>query len=100
MGSTLDRLARWYESQCNDDWEHQFGVKIDTLDNPGWSIKVDLRGTALADRMMNDIQIDRSERDWLRCKIVDNRFEGFGGPSNLSELVDAFLAWADATGTN
>ena len=45
--SALSRLEAWYMRQCNDDWEHQYGVKIDTLDNPGWSVTVDLIDTNL-----------------------------------------------------
>ena len=26
------------KTQNKEDWEHLFGVKIDTLDNPGWSL--------------------------------------------------------------
>ncbi|GHB54781.1 hypothetical protein GCM10010331_48120 [Streptomyces xanthochromogenes] len=34
--NVLDRLQSWYSAQCNGDWEHEWGIKIDTLDNPGW----------------------------------------------------------------
>jgi len=33
----LEQVEDWYSSQCNGDWEHQYGISIDTLDNPGWS---------------------------------------------------------------
>lgn len=41
----INRLADWYADQCDGDWEHEFGVTIETLDNPGWLIKVDLSDT-------------------------------------------------------
>ena len=41
----IDWLQSWYEKQCNSDWEHNYGIKIETLDNPGWSITVDLVDT-------------------------------------------------------
>jgi hypothetical protein len=50
MASTLERLAHWYKSNCDGDWEYSFGLTIDTLDNPGWSITVDLDDTPLGDR--------------------------------------------------
>nr|TKK07812.1 hypothetical protein SrhCFBP13529_11555 [Stenotrophomonas rhizophila] len=43
----LDRLQKWYADQCDGDWEHSFGIRIDTLDNPGWTVSVDLTDTAL-----------------------------------------------------
>jgi hypothetical protein len=36
MESNLSRLSTWYQSQCDERWEHSFGLKIETLDNPGW----------------------------------------------------------------
>ena len=45
--------------------------------------------------MQPDIDINRSENDWIYCSVKNGLFEGFGGPFNLSELVNAFRAWAD-----
>lgn len=33
--SLLYRLQQWYHSMCDGDWEHCYGVKIETSDNPG-----------------------------------------------------------------
>src|SRR5664280_3839686 len=43
----LQQLQGWYESQCDGDWEHTYGLRIETLDNPGWSLTVDLEDTDL-----------------------------------------------------
>jgi hypothetical protein len=44
----ITRLQMWYLGQCDGSWEHQFGVRIETLDNPGWSVTIDLDGTEYA----------------------------------------------------
>ncbi|MDE6471389.1 MAG: immunity 53 family protein [Eubacterium sp.] len=31
----LNWLQEWYRQNCTDEWEHFYGIKIDTLDNPG-----------------------------------------------------------------
>jgi hypothetical protein len=49
-------FARSYEAQCNGDWEHGFGASIDTLDNPGWLLKVDLAGTDCDDRISHNCE--------------------------------------------
>ncbi|MGT2440121.1 Imm53 family immunity protein [Bradyrhizobium betae] len=54
-GDVLERLERWYAAQCNGDWEHTYGITIETLDNPGWSFKVELRDTYLSGRMFVEI---------------------------------------------
>ncbi|MGP3934424.1 Imm53 family immunity protein [Nonomuraea sp. KM88] len=41
-------LQSWYASCSNDGWEHGYGITIDTLDNPGWRLKIDLVDTPLA----------------------------------------------------
>lgn len=33
-------IMRWYASQCDGDWEHEHGMSIETIDNPGWALEV------------------------------------------------------------
>jgi len=49
----LSLLEKWYSAQCDGDWEHQYGVSIGTLDNPGWTLEIDLRGTDSEDRTLS-----------------------------------------------
>ncbi|WP_328686786.1 immunity 53 family protein [Streptomyces caniferus] len=35
-----DWLPSWYASHCDGDREHEGGVTIKTLDNPGWAVKM------------------------------------------------------------
>lgn len=92
----LGRLEHWYASRCDGDWEHQCGIKIDTIDNPGWSVEVDLRSTPLAARKFADVTAERSDKDWIHCRVRDAKFQGFGGSRNLREVIEVFLDWADA----
>jgi hypothetical protein len=92
----LERLQDWYLAQCDEDWEHSYGVKIDTLDNPGWLLDVDLKDTSLEFRPFEKVHIQRSdEHDWVRCKIEDAKFSGACGPKNLEEMLCCFLDWAE-----
>jgi hypothetical protein len=95
MTGSIFKLAAWYERQCVDEWHEDHGVKIDTLDNPGWSLKVDLEGTALEDRPYDDVKIERSENDWIVARRYGSVFEAFGGPRNLDEMINIFVQWAD-----
>ena len=91
----LDWFARWYKAQCDGDWEHSFGPKIDTLDNPGWSIKIALEGTDCdghtLDRTAHNYEHDV---DWWACWTEANVFHGVGGPLNLRSLLETFRDWA------
>jgi hypothetical protein len=91
----LTWLQAWYAAQCDGQWEQSYGVLIDTLDNPGWLLRVDLADTALAGRSLDRREIHRSEHDWLSIQLADNRFEAACGPLNLGEAVHEFRLWAE-----
>ena len=97
---TLTRLQRWYHSQCNGDWEHAWGVKIGTLDNPGWSIEINLHDTTLAGKTFQEHSYgvgkdaETNGDEWLVCKVEDQVFKGFAGPFKLEEMIEVFLDWA------
>ena len=47
VSNELAFLEAWYRKHCGGDWEHQHGVELGTLDNPGWRLAVDLEGTSV-----------------------------------------------------
>jgi hypothetical protein len=92
--SGIAALQRWYGEQCDGEWEHAYGIKIETLDNPGWQMTISLTGTALSGRRFDRIETHRSDTDWLVCWVAEDRFEAAAGASNLDEAVTVFLGWA------
>ena len=85
----ITKLCVWYESQWVRDLHEDFGIRIDTLDNPGWSLKINLVGTGLEDKGLQETKVERSEQDWFVIRRNAQRFEAFGGPKNLDEMTDA-----------
>jgi hypothetical protein len=94
--SITARLARWFQSCCNGEWEHELGINIETLDNPGWSVTVDLEGTPLEEARFANRSEARSETDWIECRVQAAQFQGFGGTEYLEELLGIFLDWAES----
>lgn len=88
-------LLSWYHSNCDGDWEHGAGIHIDTIDNPGWGISIDLEGTQLEQKKFQEIEIDNSETDWLICFTKNNSFEGRCGALNLLQVLHIFRNWAE-----
>ena len=86
-------LQHWYQSHCNGDWEHCCGIHIGTIDNPGWSVTVDLQDTELADTVFQEINITRSKNDWIFCAVKENKFEARCGVKNLPETLQCFCDW-------
>ena len=92
----LTWIQGWYADQCNGDWEHLLGIKISTLDNPGWTISINLEETGLEAKTFPAMEIERSENDWIHAFIKEGSFFGACGPHNLDELLNAFRKWVEA----
>ena len=86
----VEYLTEWYTSMCDGDWEHSFGVRIGTLDNPGWTLSVDPEETNLEGAILNSERIERSDSDWISVSSDGRTFRGSGGPKNLPELLERF----------
>jgi hypothetical protein len=86
----------WYLSQCDGDWEHRYGVKVDTLDNPGWTITIDLAGTSLEGRAFAIIENTENENTWWACRVEQNQWRAACGPNDLATVIRFFRAWASA----
>jgi hypothetical protein len=95
---SLSTLERWYASQCNGEWEHGYGVRIYTLDNPGWRARIGLHDTKKQGAKLERVSVTRSENNWISYWAKDEEFQIACGSENLSEAIDIFVAWFDATG--
>jgi hypothetical protein len=86
----LEWLQEWYLSQCNGRWEHSYGIRIDTLDNPGWSVFINLKETTASNVTMPPYEHDLGDDDWMFCKVVDETFVGYGDPKKLILIMELF----------
>jgi hypothetical protein len=85
-------LQGWYFENCDGDWEHDERISIQTLDNPGWKLEVNLEGTQQEDLKTDffERQSQENEDDWVHFKIEEGYFRGHCGPLNLTELIGYF----------
>lgn len=96
----LARLQQWHLQQCDEDWEHSYGIRIETLDNPGWNLEIDLADTELEDRPFEHVhygmfeEAETSGYEWIFCKVEGGKFCAAGGPLKLNEIIGVFLRWA------
>ena len=96
MSNIIFRLEEWYADQCDGDWEHEFGIKINSIDNPGWKVSIPLERTSLESKHLDEVIIDRSDIDWVHCKKHGNEFIAWGGSGNLCEMIELFFSWRDS----
>lgn len=93
--NALERIQQWFIYHCNGDYEHNNGVSITTLDNPGWKLRVDLEGTELEDQLFENFEIDEGDKKWIFCRKKHLFFEGACDIHSLTEMLNIFLNWAD-----
>jgi len=92
----LTALQDWYAFQCDGEWEHQHGVKIESCDNPGWRVKIDLIGTALQSRPFAAVVENVSAEGfqvgpcWLHCYVENGVWNGAGDETKLSDVLRTF----------
>ncbi|WP_158615532.1 Imm53 family immunity protein [Acidipila sp. EB88] len=99
----LEWLGTWYQQQCNGTWEHQKGMLLEPLPpiesstrgpgEPGWRLRIDLRGTAASGHAPRRMSVCSFEGAWLRCALSGQHFEGEG--LDVERLVGVFRRWID-----
>jgi hypothetical protein len=87
MNNNLEFLQDWYSSNCDGDWEHSFGIKIETLDNPGWAITIDLENTEWEDLQFSKSE-ELSEDDWFNISAKEKKLIAYCDSKKLVYLLD------------
>lgn len=92
MTDYIKRIQDWYKINCNGDWEHSYGLSIETLDNPGWSIKFDLKDTSLESlEFSQEFQNPNNRFDWFHIKTSEKSLNISCGPENLDKVFSIFF---------
>src|SRR4051812_15824261 len=86
----LKWLQGWYKEQVDGDWEHAYGVKIETVDNPGWWISIDLSDTKYEDIYYDAPTVEVSDTDWYFYRFEKKKFTASGDISKLEFLLCKF----------
>ena len=97
MRDVLRQLCDWYAAQADGDWEHEYGIKIETLDNPGWHVQINLKDTSLEAVDFTEYR-DSYDDDvkWLLCRKIDGVFDVACGVPRLEDALSRFLDWAES----
>lgn len=99
MKNNFDLLLEWYQGNCDGEWEHQFGFKIETLDNPGVAIHINVSGTKKEGHLFDTIECenpDNPDLDWYCCKLTDESvWLGACSINNVNNVLEIFLKWCE-----
>jgi hypothetical protein len=91
LGAAMYAVQNWFKSQCDGDWEHGTGVKIETLDNPGWLVTINLADTDWDELVMPRVGYKKQYLD-LHYEVTNKAFIGSGGVDDLAEILENFVA--------
>ena len=98
----LTWLAMWFRSRCDGRWEHEKGIRIESIDNPGFWIHVDVEPSA-----SNELLEVHGEppsvangyiapiADWMQCEIKNGEFSGAGDPTKLGRIIACFRRYIE-----
>lgn len=100
MTEGFDFLQQWFLAHCDEDWEHDQGVLIESLDNPGWSLKVGLLGTELQGTRMEMRVLRPDQADWVTSWSDGEAFEAACGPLALGAAIEEFRRFVKLHGTD
>ena len=99
VGTTLFELQDWYSQECDGAWEHQYGISVLTLDNPGWRVHIELTGTSLQGVSFEPVRDLEHPRLWFSAEVSACQFRGACGPDLLPALLAIFLRWTHRVGS-
>jgi hypothetical protein len=97
MNEILNKLQNWFVSQCDGKWEHGHGLSIGTLDNPGWSVEIDLSDTQWEDAVWEDLIFENAPNDWINCSKKGAEFKGYGDGKKFEFILNHFLTQIGST---
>ncbi|MFC2265870.1 MAG: Imm53 family immunity protein [Prevotella conceptionensis] len=96
MSSIIQWLQDWTKSQTDGDWEHELGISISMLDNPGWILSADVSN--YGDFLKETKPLGRdNDVDWIdfEVRVIAKTYvyiEIFGDISKLNKILYSFKA--------
>ena len=96
MSSIIQWLQDWTKTQIDGDWEHELGISISMLDNPGWILSADISN--YGDFLKETKPLGRdNDVDWIdfEIRVIAKTYvyiEIFGDISKLNKILYSFKA--------
>lgn len=92
--NAITALQAWYARQCDGEWEHGYGIRLQTLDNPGWTITVSLHGTPMEHEDMTARLLNyQHDTDWIIIQKEGASLKGACGALQLEAMLSLVCEW-------
>ncbi len=86
----IDWIQNWFKENCDGKWEQGEGILINTLENPGWEVEIDISNTSIANIDLSWILNENGKHDWYGVKIENQKFNASGDAGKLEFLLNLF----------
>ncbi|EKO89363.1 hypothetical protein LEP1GSC151_2151 [Leptospira interrogans serovar Grippotyphosa str. LT2186] len=83
-------LMKWFQSQCDGDWEHENGIAINTNGDRGWQIKIEVNFTELDGVEVAHTLNQKGEDDRYSFSLKDGKFLAEGDSKKLPIILEKF----------
>lgn len=83
-------LQDWYSSNCDGEWEHENSIKIQSLDNPGWLLEIEICNLSSRVSLKKWNVFELSEENWIGYDVENNKFTASGDSTKLEALITIF----------
>lgn len=83
-------LQEWLLDHSDGEWEHDEGVTIESLDNPGWLLRVALTGTDLEGAVLDKRELNGESASWVHAWADGTTFDAAAGPLGLGAAIEEF----------
>ncbi len=93
-------LVDFHQRNLKNDLKYDYGIEIETLDNPGWRVRIYMRGLKENKRPFYAVEREISPEDWIHCKIEKGVFKGYGDTEKLEEVFRIFFEWQGISGND
>lgn len=87
--NAIEIITKWYQIKCDGQWEHEYGIEIKNIDNPGWCIQI----KEDEKKLPFTYEVEFSDENWVHIKATEYNFSAYGGPINLNELLEQAAKW-------
>ncbi|WP_121192338.1 Imm53 family immunity protein [Motilibacter peucedani] len=70
-------------------------VEVTSIEDPGWRVRIKIRGTSLEDKDAHARRVERTEHDSFHTWLSKHVFDAECGALDLSEVLYEFRIWAE-----
>lgn len=91
--NSIETIASWYKKNVRQDEPNTLIINIESLDNPGWWVTINLKGTDFEKETFSKIENEKTQNDWIKLFVRTSKFEGFGDPFKLDTILKCFGTW-------